>query len=401
MNESWGIDSLLTDDLSSFAKEMIIVQKQHAICMAYIHRGQGTEAKGIAASCLSKAIKVQLVDCVIDFCKILTYYYSVISPNKGRAIVYEEMYQEYIVTRRVEEEMASIYSKFMLVINSKKSSKFEETILARILNLMCIRRNYHIAIRGYVMLATYYRVTGDEDAVIEYCKDALSYFESSVKLSTNTPRQVFALQALPLLIKHGRHEEAFQIILDNIPDKKTHNYFKFIQFKFISLIRQQKHGEALQLYKTIGVSGSYKGFSEEWRIAGAYNTALMELSGYVFQDDFKIGRFFNQIEVFSQDKSGHNVHLIILEILFRYARNEVKIHDRTSSFKAYALRHTRKGGRDRAVINGLVKWVDRSFEYDFKQELQTLKSTEKREVDVEIIDYEWLLSFLQEKSSRA
>ena len=146
------------------------------------------------------------------------------------------------------------------------------------------------------------------------------------------------------------------------------------------------------------IHGSSDRFKEEWGIMKAYAQVLAELGAVDRPSKFRLGKFLNEIDKWSQDKSGHNINLLIIEILARYTKSSDLLYDRTEAIKRYILRHTAKRSRKRIILTGLIKWIESNFKNDFQKQLQQLSETQPQSIDVEIVRYEELIGLLGKSS---
>ena len=80
--------------------------------------------------------------------------------------------------------------------------------------------------------------------------------------------------------------------------------------------------------------------------------------------EFKLGRFLNTTPVFSKDKRGINVSILLMHIAFLLQRKDYNaIIDRTDSLNQYAYRYLRKDDSFRS--NCMIKMVIQMTKADF------------------------------------
>jgi hypothetical protein len=118
--------------------------------------------------------------------------------------------------------------------------------------------------------------------------------------------------------------------------------------------------------------------------------------------EFKLGKFLNTTPVFSKDKRGINVSILLMHIAFLLQRKDYNsIIDRTDSLNQYAYRYLRKDDSFRS--NCMIKMVIQMTKADFNP-LRTERYTEElrnelgrlgfagsgENIEIEIIPFEIL-----------
>jgi len=80
--------------------------------------------------------------------------------------------------------------------------------------------------------------------------------------------------------------------------------------------------------------------------------------------NFKVGKYLNNTQVFSKDKRGINVSILLMHIAFLLQRKDYNaIIDRTDSLNQYAYRYLRKDDSFRS--NCMIKMVIQMTKADF------------------------------------
>jgi len=82
--------------------------------------------------------------------------------------------------------------------------------------------------------------------------------------------------------------------------------------------------------------------------------------------EFKLGKFLNTTPVFSRDKMGINVSILLMHVAYLLQRKDFNaIIDRTDSLNQYAYRYLRKDDSFRS--NCMIKMVIQMTKADFNQ----------------------------------
>ncbi|MFK8104204.1 MAG: hypothetical protein AB8G15_16875, partial [Saprospiraceae bacterium] len=135
---------------------------------------------------------------------------------------------------------------------------------------------------------------------------------------------------------------------------------------------------------------------EQWLIVRAYIKFMTNCGMMEGRTHFKFGKFLNEVPIFTADKQGSNIDIIILQILLRIGEDHGGIIDRVEAIERYSRRYLRENARARIFIKMLLKMV----KYNFDKEciiantgdlFKTLKEEGKNQTNVsnlEIILYE-------------
>ena len=130
------------------------------------------------------------------------------------------------------------------------------------------------------------------------------------------------------------------------------------------------------------------------------------------EEHFNLPKFLNDMPMFSQDKAGNNINILIIEILIRMQRGRFgKIIDRMDSLREYARTYTRRPETKRAnlFLNMIAKMEAAHF-HRSRTELKTKKLLERlqntpldsgQNMAIEILPYpmlwEEILSMLRDQ----
>ena len=389
--------SLQERDISKASKAVVSIQENRALAHAYFNSGDPTNAYKVSIKSLSTAKKYHLNGCVIDFCRFCSYYYSVINFNNQKAEIFDQTAFKYKSLEFIELEIDLLYYKFIRnVLQKKRPTSYDKNIeLTK--QLLTKGKSFQICMKGYSMIVEYALLNKNYPEVIEYCTEALDYFQC-VSFESTKPLEIFASRKISALLETHQLDEALFLIEQYQPQKKTFNYWKYKQFKAYYLIRSKKFEQCAQFIFQLNIKNSPTIFQEEWNIIKAYFKTFSLLKIIKKDYPFKFGKFINQNKHIIKDKSGINFNLIILEILFKYAKQDISLHDRTEAYRLYLLRHAKKTDREHILLSGLIKWINSNFSYQFEKELPKLNETPPNSVDLEIIKYQDLIGLLLETS---
>ena len=116
------IEELKKHRFKASARTRAEIQERRAVANSYFYFGRTREAAEISLEWIGKAKKMHEASCVVDFCRHIRYYYSVINPNRAKFRKFDRWHQDYLVLQRVEQEIDSMYSRQCFHIRKPKGS---------------------------------------------------------------------------------------------------------------------------------------------------------------------------------------------------------------------------------------------------------------------------------------
>lgn len=198
----------------------------------------------------------------------------------------------------------------------------------------------------------------------------------------------------------------------------SHNFFRMKSLEY-SLHAFSKNYDAL--FKTtqeVLSSKRLKEFklrSEEWKLREAFTNILIE-SGKLDENaidfpeykKFKLNKFLNEVDLFTKDKRGTNISILVVELMHFLIRKEYdKLINRLDALNQYTYRYLRNDHtlRSNCFIKMLLKLPEAEY-HPLRTERYVKKYEKKlkenpfeislKSIDVEIIPYEHLWEIIIE-----
>jgi hypothetical protein len=156
-------------------------------------------------------------------------------------------------------------------------------------------------------------------------------------------------------------------------------------------------------------------FNDIWKINEAFINYL-SLTGKLASSNkksFRLGKFLNEVPIYSKDKRGSNITILILQVLFLLEdRKYDTLIDRTDALKIYTQRYLKGDGtyRSNCFINMLLCLPACSFQRERVEEkarkyldkLHAMPIEKARQsAELEVMPYEMLWEFVLESLDRA
>ncbi len=407
------------DTFSTYHQEKIKCNRNLAICHALAIHGARNNAIELAIKTLNKAKKYTFHEVVIGCARILKDYYTLLGESKKHHY-YKSLILEHQLILQADMLAEDCYQELTIHYNKSVSSKIELTRLAVEYDakIKPLAKKYHSFILHYYM----YRVSALVYGIKGNYRDALKVYISFERYVISHP--VFYQKLLIAHINYDKldcylhlndiesGQKAAEICLKSYR-KDSPNWFLFLEHYFLLTIRTKQYVKAKEIFNMIAYSPRIQYFSperkEKWRIFEAYLNFILEnveLEPSLLRKHrtkrFNILKFLNEVPIFSKDKRGFNIAILIIHILFMLTRKDFDvIIKRTTALEIYRNRYLKREEdiRSKLFIKMLLIMEKCSFDYKktrlkcvpyFRQLRKAKYRYEGSATDCEVIPYEGL-----------
>jgi hypothetical protein len=370
---------------------------------------------------LRHAMRYEFTAMALDLMRILRLNYSTRELDQKKYEEYRDLHEEYEQILIAENRAEVLYSELLMHFVNNRSTKKElhDTAYAayrELAPLMEQYSSYHLHLYGYLVWMMTYTIINDYRQTLEVCRKMIAFFEAK-DYDAETPLLVAYYQQLVCdiqLQEFAEGEHAARKCLEYI-EVGTVNWFKYYELYIVLALHTGRYERALQIYQEVV---SHKRFQfltannrEIWRIYEGYLFYLQTIEALEipedskFYHDFKLGRFMNEVPIFSKDKRGFNVAILIIQILFFFQRRQFDdAIDRMEAIEKYCVRYLNEEETLRSFyfIKMLLTIPAGSFDPDaarqkaakYREKLLDNKlSSAQQTYQIEIIPYEKLWEF--------
>lgn len=383
--------------------------KQFATYKILLVSGSGQAAIELGRKLLEKVDAIELYALAFEITADLQFYYSSMKTSPGLCKKYGDMVDKNASLIKIEAKVRKYHSRVATICNTRNSftpTMIDEFVAAAIdtAPLLKLGSNKIGRLIYNIIVASHY-VKYDYEKVLSACKEALAYF-SPEHPNYTAFRFSFLQKQIPAMIALSRLEEAkaFAKEAGQMMPAGTFNWHLVFMQRLIICLHAGTYQEAYDLYKAQSKHGcKYQTLFEYWNIMKGYLYFLIQQERIISytKERFNLGKFLNEVPLYSSDKAGININMLILQVLIQMQRGQFgKIIDQVESLSVYARKYTRNPETARAniFINMIVKMEKASFhristERKTKKLLEKLKATPLslgQSLAVEIIPYEFL-----------
>jgi len=340
----------------------------------------------------------------------LRFHYSSMDISKHLAKKYDLLCREQSKMIRIESVVRYYHTEE--VINTFREAAKQTLPFLHLKSSYLNRFIYNILLSQFMSQFDYKNI-------IRTCDEAIASIPDDYQ-NKIAMRFTYLQMQLPALIVTGRLKKAKIIAKEscNMMPEGNFNWHLALIRRIIICLHADNYQEAYELYKAHGRREcAYPTLSEYQDIIWGYIYFLIKVEKIKEHtiERFHLGKFLNDVPMYSRDKTGHNINLFIIQIIIRLQREQYgQIIDRIDSLKSYVRTYTKNPETVRANIflNMIIRMEAASFhraatERKTASLLERLKNTPIRlgqNLAIEVIPYEVLweeIMFLLEDKFRA
>lgn len=371
-----------------------------------------------------KAIKNEFPGFMADSARYLRGFYGVRKGNIEKFNFYNESYKIGEQNRIAENLAQEFYIKLMLPYAKEKASKEQTHASAKEFakqlepHLENAQSSYLFFLYFYINIIIHMSIN-DFVSTVETCAKAIDYFESKPYVY-KTALNVFFHNKIVCHTQLRQYEEGIEIEKKTLKYLRagTYNWYRDREIFFILSMHTKNYQAAYEKFYMALKHRRFRFLSntmkETWRIYEAYLHFFVFMEKVIPRPDdkrfnkFKLGKFLNSVPVFSKDKRGFNIPILIIQILFMIIKKDYdKVADRIDAIEKYCSRHVRKKDHFRSNIfikmllvvprSGFHKaGIERKVE-KYRKQLETVPLEVASQIhEVEIIPYEHLWEIIME-----
>lgn len=409
---------------NSYSNAYYSAYKIAAATRILLGKGARTAAVPLAEKGLELAMQFDLTDVALILARDLRTNYGKMRGAKNH---YEEL-------NRIVEEQTDILvaelkaekylNNLMVELANIKATKPEfaknaNQYAKELKNLAKTIKSYRFNYITFIIRALEFEVAGDYSNMLIVCREALEYFLEKGTMVPITVLISFYIRTIICLIQLKKYKEAETIIPKCIAISQVggYNWFLVLNYYMILAFHSANFQKAYDVGQEALNHSKFKNQNEQtvefWRIHEAYLFYLITIKKITPDEKnpvkkFRLNKFLNEVPMHRKDKTGANITIIVLQILFLLEQKKYDIIiDRIESLKTYTQRYLRNDEtfRSNCFIRMLVVMAESSF-----NKRATIRKAEKyweklkekpiniaaQSPEIELIPYEMLWEFVLE-----
>jgi hypothetical protein len=371
---------------------------------------------------LQQALKYEFTEISLNALRLLRLHYGNVEGDLKKFeqinLRYDHLQTLWIWENRAEE----LYTSLTIGFVNSKSGKTEISQLARqyfdeISPWLSQYDSFKLHLFGRLMQISIYSSINDYQRTAELCEEALAFFKLK-PYDSSLPSQVFYYQLAVSYIQLREFDKGQSLVrnVESVFEEGSFNWFKFKELFFLLAMHTERYADGAtvchQLINHPKLSNHPAHISEMWKIYQAYIYVLVRM-GIISEDGyehksakFKLQKFLNDVPVFSRDRQGMNIPVLIAQILLLIVeRNYDASIDRIGAIEKYCSRYLKQTDtlRSNLFIKMLLQIPLASFHKEAlmrktAKHLKMLQDTpmeiSNQAHEIEIIPYEMLWNML-------
>ncbi|MEP7324301.1 MAG: hypothetical protein ABI761_20385, partial [Saprospiraceae bacterium] len=400
-------------------------QYRHALASRFLQQQKLSHlAIEIAERALVKSMKYDATENVILLVRLLVNHFGIMEYNKDKFKKYLALQKHYLFVHSCEIKAQNYYIELQHSLlyslgPSNESTIVKSKIYAADLDKLENIKTYFFLTNKYKVKALNLEYEKNYEALLVLSDQTIKEF-TRPKFRSNSFQHSLNLRKASALIQLGRNDEAILLgtkDMKSLPSGSLGWYF-MAHYKLKALLYKGDYKNAVDLIKLMIENPLFS------KIGGNYRELFTATLGYIhlivdsglagdpkklknLLPEFKIGKFLNAIPVFSKDKQGINVSILLMHVAILLQRkNHDAIIDRADSLKQYAYKYLRKDDsfRSNCMIKMVIQMTKAGFNpirterytRDLLIQLEAVKLAGSGEnIETEIIPYEVLWTVMK------
>jgi len=336
--------------------------KEWAAVKILVGKNAYTTAIDLTERIFKHAQKYEFTDLCINACELLRFYYATKVGSSSEFERYNRLLKKYNKWYRLESRAEEYYLLLNIHFVNNRSAKKDLADKAagyfkEIEQDMQNCEAYRLHLYGYLIKLRGLAAEKNYKEYVKTCQEGIDFFkkkETTKNLEVHIPFQIFYHQMLIgytyLKDREAGEHVAQQALAFFEKGKGYHNWFKHNELHFYLHMHTGNYQAAYDLYRRVTRHSRFKflekSTKEIWRIFKAYLHYLILLRKIQQARDDKtfnkvhLGRFLNQTTIYSKDKQGMNISILIIRMLLFVVKQDYdKAADRAEAMRRYLTRH--------------------------------------------------------------
>lgn len=406
---------------SSYATAFQSTYRMMVVAVSLISEGARTAGFELLNNVYKKALKYELHH-IVELCALYLRRENLLLGNRENLENYTQIFKEASDKMLEEANAEELYRNIAIhfkSVNPKKEDviSIAKTNMDKIIKISKKYNTYQIKYYEYSIKSIYYQLINDFNAALKENERFEKYLIANNVFYSKARHGSIAITKLSCYLYLGQFKKGLieaEKSLDFFA-VGTVNWFIVQEIYFLLAFNNEDFNLATEIYCQAVESRRFDSLSplqiEIWKIYGGYLWFMLKYKKKdallnVLKDhkhSFRFGKLINEIPLFSKDKQGMNVAVLILQILLLLQEKDyISITQRTVALKSYINRNLSKKQSKRSYCFIKMLLVSENTSFDKKNTerksakfLEQMMQEEKdylfeQDSRIEIIPYEKL-----------
>lgn len=308
---------------------------------------------------LKQALKFEFTELVLEIARTLRLHYGARTGDIKKYEYYHELFLTFEELYRIENLAEGLYTELVIrFVRSKatdkeihqKAKEYSQQLEA----YMESCDSYRLHLCGNLIRVMIHTTINDYNGAITACEKAICFFEAK-KYRATVPLEIWCYQQMICFTQLRRFEQgqAAADRCEKLMDEGSFNWFKYQELHFILSMHTKNYQQAYIVFNKVTQHKRFKylpeSVIESWKIFEAYIHYLVKVKRILADEgdrrfnNFRLGRFLNDTPIYSKDKRGMNIPILVIQILFMILHRKYDLAiDRIEAIEKYCTRYLRK-----------------------------------------------------------
>lgn len=347
---------------SDYQKAYYQCHKEWAIVRILTGQNANAAALSVALRLLRQSEKYDFTLLAMDVASYLRTQYGLRESNNVKFKEANELFEKHRAIYDAENKAETLYTDLVARYVNTRSEQMDVAAQAtaywgEVSPLMEHHHTYKLQLYGYLIGVLSCTTSGDYPLALSRCEQAVAYFKKR-PYEARVPLQIFYYEQLLCNLQLRQFEAgktAAEYCLKTMQEG-TFNWFKYRELYFQLSMYTGEYQQAATLLRDTLNNPRYEFLPENvkelWRIHEAYihYLVLVGEATQVGRQTFKLAKFLNETPIFSKDKGGINISILIVRFLLLFQeRRYPQLLDEMDAMEQYCYRHLRQEHTQRSL----------------------------------------------------
>lgn len=341
-------------DLSDYQKAYYESHKKWLVIKILSGQNANTAALSLATRLFKQVVYYEFSLLAVDIAAYLRLQYGLRESNDKKFQEYHRLHGLHQAIHDAECRAEEYYTFLMVKQVNSRSAKEEvgrlaDTYYQQVGPYLEQFDTYKLHLYGRLIGLQRFTARNRYAEALDYCREALDFFKQK-KYEARVPLQIFSYQILICHIQLRQFEEgnAVAAMCMKYSNEGTFNWFKYKELYLQLSFHTHQFDRCAETLKAVTNHPRFQflpdNAREIWLIYESYAYYLAEhgLIPGLRRDTFKVARFVNATPIYAKDKSGLNIAIMIIKILYLLQQQKMEqVLDESEAIEQYCFRYLR------------------------------------------------------------
>lgn len=323
--------------------------KRYGLAKVLIALGFKNIGVKVAEKTLSQAIKFEFTDICYSLANELMIHYGALIGDRKLFYKYKKLSIKQLEILHAEHLAYRYYTEVFFYFSNSRYTKKEiaQKSVRYADELRKLRESvntYRFNLVYFNILASQYQFLNKYRELIKVCESAIQYFKGLDRPLTYAVFFSFYIKKASSNINLKNFDSAQEDIdeCEKLPPAGSYNWHVMQIYRALLGFHSKNYEITFDAFESAKAyfDNVPDNIVQQWRIIEAYIYFFKKQLALERKSRFKLGKFLNDVPIYSKDKRGNNISILILQVLiFLSQGKKPAIIDRIDALKQYTRRH--------------------------------------------------------------